>query len=203
MLQNVRYWTSWFQLWVPQHGALFMTTKPTRLFLCASAKYWLDLNRRRYPQTLNVNFRVKKKEFLRERKRHTARCVASARSAALSPNGEGGTPPPVLMEGITSSPKRGTPIQSWWVPSSPPVSWMEYPLAGQMGYPCQSDGGNPLISWMVYPLISWMVYPHQLDRGTPSGQQGGTASSWQEVTPWNVNRHLWKQYLPSYFVRGR
>ena len=43
--------------------------------------------------------------LLLERKRHTARRVASARYAALSPNGGGGVPHPVLDRG-------GYPIQS-------------------------------------------------------------------------------------------
>ena len=37
-------------------------------------------------------YKQNKKVLLRERKRHTARCVASARYAALSNGGGGGTP---------------------------------------------------------------------------------------------------------------
>ena len=40
---------------------------------------------------------INKKVLLRERKKHTARRVASARYAALSPNGGGGYPHPVTM----------------------------------------------------------------------------------------------------------
>ena len=45
-----------------------------------------------------------KKVLLRERKRHAARRVVSARNAALSPDGEGGYPIKSWMGGI--------PIQS-------------------------------------------------------------------------------------------
>ena len=55
----------------------------------------------------------KNKKVLRERKRHTARRVASARSAALSPDGRWGNPSS-LDRGVppSSLDVGGTPIQS-------------------------------------------------------------------------------------------
>ena len=72
------------------------------------------------------------KVFLRERKRHTARCVASARSTALSP---GGYPHPVPTRGggTPSCPNGGyppPPVGQMGVPHTP-VSWMGVPPPGQ------------------------------------------------------------------------
>ena len=81
---------------------------------------------------------MNKKVRLRERKRHTARHVASACYAALSPGwGEGGTPSQVWMGGCPIqtivSAGWGTP---WTWDGVPPISWMGYPLPGPgTGYP--------------------------------------------------------------------
>ena len=95
------------------------------------------------------NFLVNKKVLLRERKRHTASRIASARYAALS-NGWGGTPPTIhpdlVREGGTlphhpSRPGQGVPqvtptIQSWdGVPPYPDLRWGILPPRPGMGYP--------------------------------------------------------------------
>ena len=135
-----------------------------------------------------------------------------------------GVPHPVLMvEGVPpSSPDRGGipsssdreyPIQSWWgVPHPVPMGYPRVPLSAGWGAPCQPDGGTPCqldvvpppsarwgtphwpdggtsVCWMGYPLVGWGT-PCQPDRGTPHPEM------------W-TDRHLWKQYIPSYFVRGR
>ena len=91
-------------------------------------------------QTYHVN----KKVLLHERKRHTARCVASALSAALSPEGERGTPIQSQRGVPPSSPDGGgTPIQSRW----------GYPhlVPTRGGYP-----GSPSARWSILPLSGWM-----------------------------------------------
>ena len=87
-----------------------------------------------------------KKVLLRERKRHTARRVASPRYAALV----GGVPLPggypcwgvscweVLLLGGTPARGGGTPTRG-------------YPLLGEV---------PPIQSWEGVPPISWMGYPH-------------------------------------------
>ena len=76
---------------------------------------------------------INKKVLLRERKRHTARRVASARYADLSSDGEGGMPHPVLDRGypIPSLDRRGTISSPGWEGGYLIQSW-----AG--GYPIQS-----------------------------------------------------------------
>ena len=70
-----------------------------------------------------------KKVLLRERKRHTVRCIASARYADLSPQGGGAVPHPVLDGGVT-------PILVLVPPScpTPDPGW---------GTLHQQDGGTP------------------------------------------------------------
>ena len=78
-----------------------------------------------------------KKVILRERKRHTARHIASARYAALSPDrGGGGVPHPVFDVGY--------PIQSW-----------------TQGTPHQLGGVPPCLD------LGWSTPPHQLDGVPP------------------------------------
>ena len=99
---------------------------------------------------------VNKKVLLRECKRHTARRVVSARSAALSPDGEAGGGGGGVVVVAPSSPDSGC------VPQSNPnrgggaphpvlrvVSWGNtsvrkgYPLLGRMGYPSGRLGVPP------------------------------------------------------------
>ena len=77
-----------------------------------------------------------KKVLLRERKRHTARCIASTRYAALSnPDLVGGVPHPDLVGGVPQVP----PKLGWGTPTE-----MVYPPRPGMGYPPQTwDGGYP------------------------------------------------------------
>ena len=121
-----------------------------------------------------------KKVFPRERKRHTARHVVSARYAALSPGGGGG------REGNLSRLGQGYPIQDW--KGGTPVSWMEYPQTWDgvpppgpgMGYPPSAGWGSPLSGVPPHPPGPWMGiptplpapgkgYPHQLDGVIPIG----------------------------------
>ena len=113
---------------------------------------------------------IHKKVLLRERKRYTARRVASARYAALSNGGGGGEglPHPLL--------DRGYPIQSWLGGGEYPIqSWLEgvTPLSRPgMGYP-------PIQTWDGVPLcpdLGWGTLPGQLD-GIPPIQ------TWDGVPP--------------------
>ena len=124
----------------------------------SAINYFLILATHRF----HVNY---KKVLLRERKRHTARRVASARYADLSPDGGGGgryriqslmggggVPHPVLDKGCT--------------PSSP--GWGDTPhLVLDAGYPIQSQWGVPQVywSWMEYPPVSRMGVPPCPDLG--------------------------------------
>ena len=129
---------------------------------------------------------IHKKVLLRERKRHTARRVASARYAVLSNGGYpiqswvGGVPHPVLAGGTPSSPGGwGYPIQSW-------------------------PGGYPIQSWPGrYPIQSWPgggVHPHTIQTwiGVPPHQPDGVPPC--QGVDWQTN---WKQYLPPSFGCGR
>ena len=98
---------------------------------------------------VRLDFYVNKKVLLRERMRHTACGVASARFA----DGGGDTP---------SSPGRGDPIQSW-------TGGVPYPDLG-WGTPLSAGWGTPPIqTWDgVPPLQTWDgVPPCQQDGGTP------------------------------------
>ena len=128
----------------------------------------------------NVELTFNKKVLLRERKRHTARRVASTRCAALSnPNMVGGVPgprsrgvprprsggysvPSLGGRGVPSPRSGGTPSKVWGV-SHPDLVW-----GGYSGYPLPLPGPG-----MGYPLPgTGMGYPPYLDLrwGTPPTQ---------------------------------
>ena len=98
---------------------------------------------------------------LRERKRHTARLVASTLYTDLSPGGGGGDPTQSWMGG-------GDPIQSW-TGGYHIQSWMRgYPLqdqdGGTLGSPCPDLGWGhtlPLSAGWDTPCLElgWMGYP--------------------------------------------
>ena len=111
-----------------------------------------------------------KKVLLRERKRHTARRVASARYADLSPDeGGGGVPHPVSW-------MRVPPISTW---DGVPLIWIwdGVPHSGPgMGYPCLDlRWGIPLcpdLGWGTHPPnrgVTWQTenstFPHPSDAG--------------------------------------
>ena len=107
---------------------------------------------------LEVNYLCNKKVLLRERKRHTAHHVASARYAALSPDEGGGT-----LDGGGVYPIPGL---DWGGEGYPVQSWMgvSYPRSGLGG------GGYPIQSWMGWYPIPGLVggVPHTvLDWGYP------------------------------------
>ena len=108
----------------------------------------------------NVNTNSHKKVLLRERKRHTARRVASTRYAALSnPDLVGGVPHPDLVGGY---------------PGYPPELGWGTPRTG-MGYPPQTLNWVPPRPGMGYPLARpGMGYPPKLGWGTPT---------WDRVPP--------------------
>ena len=93
-----------------------------------------------------------KKVLLRERKRHTARRVTSARYAALC---NGGVP----WVGGTPSQVGGTPSQVGG-----------YPISGPGGYPILGQGGYP-ISGRGYPIsvlgVHWVPPPYRPGWGVP------------------------------------
>ena len=121
-----------------------------------------------------------KKVLLRERKRHTARSVASARYAGAggTPSSHGaGVPHSVMVGG-------GYPIQSWWrdttgtpLPSrpgrgTPPPTiktWLRYPLPSKPGWgtplpPSRLGWGTPptIQTCLGYPpptIQTWLGYP--------------------------------------------
>ena len=133
-----------------------------------------------------------KKVLLRERKRHTARRVASARYAALSPNlGGGGYP----IQSWTGEPcKLGYPHLSW--PETWP-GWGVYPISGPGwgstpsqirmggGAPSSPGWGRGYPHPDLGPDLDGGCTPSQVqDGGTPSQvRMGGTPSSpgWRGV----------------------
>ena len=116
-----------------------------------------------------------KKVLLRERKRHTARCVANTRYVVLT-----GYPP----GGGTRS---GTPPPPGGVPSQVP------PPGGVSGYP---PGGYPV----RYPPGGYPVrYPPRGGTRTPRGVPGQVPPGGvpgPPLPPLWTDKHLWKQYLP-------
>ena len=111
-----------------------------------------------------------KKDLLRERKRHTARCAASARYA-----GERGGPHPVMVGRGTPVMVGGYPIQSWWgVPH--PVMVGRYPIQSWWGgTPHHPDlaRGYPrylpdLGTGTPCPDLGWGIACPDLGLGTPA-----------------------------------
>ena len=122
--------------------------------------------------------RLYKKVLLRERKRDTARRVASARFADLSPDGGGGGIPSSLEWGDTPSCLRqgNTPSSlDWDLPhhvldggTSSSLDWKD-----TRSSPIQIlDEGTPVQIWETFPIWTWdglplfrpqMGYPHQQD----------------------------------------
>ena len=141
-----------------------------------------------------------KKVLLRERKRHTARRVASARYAALSNGGGAGGYPIQSWWG-----EGGTPIQSWWgvpkgtthhpdlargYPGYPPTihTWTGVPphhphLAGSWGTPSLSRVPLPLSRpGMGYPTQTWSTPTQTCDRVPPWPRLGmGSPLTWDRV----------------------
>ena len=118
-----------------------------------------------------------KKILLRERKRHTARHVASAHYADLL---------------------GGYSVQSWtggtpsFLMGVPPISWMGF-------LPSRPGMGYPPISWMGYPHLTWdgvpspksrrMGYPQSAGWGTPPSSSGmGTPHQLDGVPPPKVEQ---------------
>ena len=131
-----------------------------------------------------------KKVLLRERKRHAARHVASARSAVLSwPGG-----------GVPQSWTGGYPILTWRGVHHPDLAGRGYPspvmaVGGGGGTTVLSWlwSGTPVLTWPVgYPLPAGLGYPPERTWDQCPGKEAGTG-----VPPgvW-TDRHLWKQYLP-------
>ena len=151
-------------LWRPRGQQVLLNLHPTlqsllekflqlsQYFLCEFQWYFYK------GCCININ---NKNVPLRERKRHTARRVASARYA-----GRGGTP---------SSHDGGYPIQSWW--GGVTLSQVGGGTPSQVwggGYPIQSwwGGGYPIQSW-------WVGTPSQVSVGYPiSGLGGYPIQSW-------------------------
>ena len=190
-------------------------TRPFTVFLQGMAQF---------PNVKTENIQ-KKIVLLRERKRHTTRCVVSARSVVLAVLGEGGTPVlgrrathPDLARGVPYlGLARGYPILTWLGGTHPDLA-REVPHS-------DLPGGYPILTWpgdtpswpgQGYPVLS---YPPGQDWGTP--QKGpGTSDlgknlglgyplerTWDQwpgkepgtgvPPPWVwTDRHLWKQYLP-------
>ena len=115
------------------------------------------------------SYNTNKKVLLRERKRHTARRVASTRCAALSnpdlvgggvpgPRSGGSTQskvqgvPSPRSGGVPSPRSGGTPSQVWGVPH--PRS-RGYPIPGPGGYLIPGPGGYPIQTWLGGYSVSW------------------------------------------------
>ena len=140
----------------------------------------------------NQKLKKNKKVLLRERKRHTARRVASARYAALSNWwGVGGTPSssgwrgyPIQSRvgGVTpSSPDRGvgTPVQTLGAVLPPSAEWGSPCLDLEWGIP------HPDLGWSTPLARPGMGYPPQLDGVPPPhldlespSAEWGTPSTW-------------------------
>ena len=168
----------------------------------------------------SYQFNLNKKVLLRERKRHTARRVASPRYAVPV----GGTPPPPSWDltwmGEVLHPAGGGTPSCWREGVTPSQVWTG-------GAPHSAGWGTPTWTWEgVFPCQQdWVPWPWQLDGvpptwtcegGTPSAGWGTPTWTWEGVTPpppvswmgyppsagWgtpppaSVDRHLWKQYLP-------
>ena len=111
-----------------------------------------------------------KKVLLRERKRHTARHIESARYAR-------GVPHPVMVVGYPSSHGGGVPhplmrisptiqtwpggypIQSWW-------GWVPHPVMMGVGTPSSHGKGVPQVP-SRHPDLGWGTSHHQTWDGVP------------------------------------
>ena len=139
---------------------------------------WKDINRNLKVKILNntlaisgnnlvnlaVNQEVNKKVLLRERKRHTARRVASACYAALS-NGWEGVPHPVLVVGgYTSHPPPSRPGREG-TSHHPDLGWGTPQPRHGIGYlpPTQPGMGylpHPDLGWGTLHPQTWDGVPH-------------------------------------------
>ena len=113
----------------------------------------------------NENSYTNKKVLLRERKRHTARCVASARYGGVG----GGTP------STYSGGRAGYPIQSWWGVPHPVMVGGTPSSHGEGGTPSSHSGGGSTLgtptiqTWPgVPPTIQ--TWPGGFTLGTPTIQ---------------------------------
>ena len=176
---------------------------------------------------IEVNAFKNKKVLLREYKRLSTHRVASAHSAALSPNvcvgggelmggvsppsspDEGGGTPIQSQQGGTSiqSWPRGYPIQFWWGRYPHPVSTGVTPSSlNRGGSPIQSQWGvSPWPGRMGYPPVRKNVVPPvRKDGGTPHWPGGGypppPSTGWGYLPPTGVNR---LKILPSVILRMR
>ena len=145
-----------------------------------------------------------KKVLLRERKRHTARRVASALYADLSRGvphlrSRGGTPSHVLG-GTLSHVQGGYPIPC--LRGTLPMGWVPCPMSG--GYPVPYLGGTPS-QVQGYPISGPGGTPARPGMGYPPGQ------TWDGVPPpgqiWDAAPPLWPDLgwgtpLPSRPGRG-
>ena len=122
-----------------------------------------------------------KKLLQHERKRHTARHVASAHYAALSPDEGGGVRHLVLDRGVPHPADRTVPL-SFLMGGTP--GYTPCPDLDR-GTPCQLDGVPP----PTRPGMGYSPPPNPDPRWAPSPKVGQT--------------HLSKYNLPSYYVRGR
>ena len=118
-----------------------------------------------------------KKVLLHQRKRHTARCVASTPYVVLTGYPSGRVPPTRV------SPRQGTPP-----PGYPPLGYPTArvpptrvpPRLDLAGYP----PGCPMAFWVMLQSIMGYGYP-------PCGQTDGRTDACQNIT------------FPSYYVRER
>ena len=137
-------------------------------------------------QWVGVKYFQNKKVLLRERKRHTARRVASARYVG------GGTPSQVQggylipgREGGTLSQDGGLPHpRSGAVPH--PRSGGGYPVPGQRGYPIPGWGWYPILGLGGYPIPGLGEYPVPGPEGYFIPGLGGTPSQVQVGTQFQV-----------------
>ena len=122
-----------------------------------------------------------KKVLLRERKRHTARHVASTPYVVLT-----GYPPPARVPpqpgyppGQGTPPARVPPPPGWTCQGTPP------------GWTCQgTPPGCPMAFWEMLQSIMGYGYPPPVDRQI-DGWMDGWTDACQNIT------------FPSYYVRGR
>ena len=133
---------------------------------------------------------VNKKVLLRERKRHTARCVANTRHVVLT----GYPPPGGGVPGQVPSPPGGYPDPPGVPGQVPPPGGVWVPPPG--GYPARyPPGGSPF------------RYPPRGGPGTPRGvpsqvpPRGGTRTL--PLPPCGQTNTCENSTFPSYYVRGR